>query len=152
MMRVFRAALLCCLAVAALAVAACGSNSEANDYVDQVNAVQTEFLNAMTDAASTPPANASQAGELISSMEDAFNTAAEDLQAISPPDDVADLHQQLIDKMSELGDKVAEVSDALKSGSQQQAQQAALELQDALLQAQTEVTDLTSQINDELGG
>jgi hypothetical protein len=149
-MRVLRAALLCCLTVAALALAACG-NSEQNDYVDQVNAVQTEFLNAMTAAASTPPTNPSQAGDLISSMEDAFNTAAEDLQAISPPDDVADLHQQLIDKMSELGDKVSEVGKALKSGNQQQAQQAAQELQDALLQAQTDVTDLTTQINDQLG-
>ena len=96
MNRALRAALLCFVAAAALALAACG-NSEQNDYVDQVNDVQNQFLDTMTQVASTPPTNPKEAGQLVSDMQDAFTTAADDLEGIEPPDDVADLHQQLID-------------------------------------------------------
>jgi Family of unknown function (DUF6376) len=152
MTRALRAALLCLAAVAALALAACGGDDESNDYVDDVNAVQNEFLDTMTEVASTPPTNPSQAGDVVSEMEDAFATAADDLEAIDPPEEVADLHDELVTTMSDLGTQVADLGESLTSGNPQQTAQAATELQAALTEAQTEVTSLTDQINEELGG
>lgn len=152
MTRALRAALLCLAAVAALALAACGGDDESNDYVDDVNAVQNEFLDTMTEVASTPPTTPAQAGDVVSEMEDAFSAAADDLEAIEPPEEVADLHDELITTMSDLGDQVAGLGEALTSGNPQQTTQAATELQASLTEAQTEVTSLTDQINEELGG
>jgi hypothetical protein len=151
MNRVLRAAMVAFALVAALALAACG-NEEQNDYVDEVNAVQNAFLDEMTAVAATPPTNASQAGDVVGRMQEAFTTAAEDFEGIDPPDEVAELHDELIATMSDLGDQIGQLQDALQSGNAQQAQQAAVELQSALAEAQTRVTELTDQINAEFEG
>ncbi len=150
MNRAMRAAMAVFVAVAALALAACG-NEEQNDYVDQVNDVQNAFLEEMTAVASTPPTNASQAGDVVARMQDAFTTAAEDFEGIDPPEEVTDLHDELTATMSDLGEQIGELKAALQGGAQQ-AQQAAVELQSALAEAETRVTELTDQINEELGG
>ena len=152
MTRALRAALLCLAAVAALALAACGGDESSDEYIDDVNAVQNEFLDTMTEVASTPPTNPAQAGDVISEMEAAFTTAADDLEAIDPPEDVADLHEELTTTMSDLGGQVADLGESLTGGNPQQTAQAATELQAALTEAQSEVTTLTDQINEELGG
>ena len=134
---------------AALAITACG-NDEENEYVDEVNGVQTAFLDEITAAASTPATNPSQVSDLVGAMQGAFDTAAADLGAVEPPEEVVDLHDELIATMSELGDQVGTVGEALQSGNAQEAQQAAIELQAALTESQTQVTELTDEINNQL--
>jgi hypothetical protein len=151
MNRVLRTTLLCFAAIAALAFAACG-NGEQNDYVDQVNEVQQSFLDQVTEAASTPATNPQQVGEMIAAMQDAFTTAADDLSAIDPPEEVTDLHAQLTSTMADLGDQVAEVGKALQGGNPAAAQQAALQLQSAITTSQEQVTQLIDDINAQLQG
>ena len=151
MNRVLRVALAAVVLVASLAFAAGCGNEEQNDYVDQVNDVQNAFLAEMTDAAEQPPpTNASQADALVSGMQDALNNAAADLEAIEPPDDVANLHDELVTTMSGLGDQLGELGDALQSGNPQQATQAASQLSTAVSTAQTDITTLIDEINSEL--
>lgn len=149
MNRVHRGGLAAAGVLAALAIAACG-NGEQNDYVDQVNEIQTTFLEDLTASASTPPTDAEGAGDLVAEMEGAFTTAADDLEAIDPPEEVADLHAELISSMSTLGEQVSGLGGALESGNPQQVQEAALELQGALTESESEVSSLITDINTQL--
>lgn len=150
-MSVLRLTLALLAAVAALAVAACG-NDEQNSYVDDVNAAQNEFLDSMTQAASQPPpTNAQQANALVSSMEDSLNAFADDLEGIEPPEDVADLHQELITTTTDVADEIGKLGKALQSGDPRRAAQAATQLSTVVTSAQGKFTSLIDQINTKLG-
>jgi hypothetical protein len=151
MTRALRAVLVAVAMIAALAFAAGCGNEEENDYVDDVNAAQQSFLDEMTTAASTTPTNPSQADQLIGDMQGAIDSFVSDLEGIEPPEDVADLHDELITTMSDIGDQIGELGDALTSGNPQQAAQAATQLTTAVSTAQTDVTSIIDQINSEFG-
>ena len=152
MTRVLRAALVAMAMIAALAFAAGCGNEEQNDYADDVNSAQESFLEEMTAAASQAnPANAGQADQLIGEMQGAIDSFVSDLEGIEPPEEVADLHDELITTMSDIGGEIGELGDALTSGNPQQAAQAAAQLTTAVSSAQTEVTSIIDQINAEFG-
>ncbi len=136
---------------AAGAIAAGCGNEEQNDYVDEVNSIQQEIADAATQAGSTPATNPQEAAEVGRQIADAFAQGAADLEAVDPPEEVADLHQQLIDQLSTVADDINNAADAFESGNAQQAQQAAVELQQSVTTAQTEVDSLIDQINSEFG-
>ncbi len=69
---------------------------------------------------------------------------------MEPPEEVAELHQQLVDQISQIADQVESAEDAFTSGSQQAASQAAIELQNAGTAAQTELDQIIGAINNEL--
>lgn len=139
---------------AASIAAGCGSDTEqANDYVDQVNTLQVELVDQVNDAVSgTPPADPEAAAEVATDLQGVFETSADDLAAIEPPTDVADLHQQLVGSVSDVGDQIAEAEQAFSSGDPQQAAQAALQLQSATTELQTELNGLIDEINAQLQG
>ena len=138
------------LLVAGALATGCG-NEEQNDYVDQVNEIQTQLVSDVTDATTgVTPTNAEQAAGLADDMAAVFNDAADQLEAVDPPDDVADLHQQLVDELRSIGDQVTEAADAFTKGSAQAAAQAALELQRATTESQTKLNGLVDQINSQL--
>jgi hypothetical protein len=152
MTRALRAALVAVAMIAALAFAAGCGNEEENDYVEQVNDAQQSFLDEMTAAASqAAPANASQADQLIGDMQAAIDSFVSDLEGIDPPEEVADLHDELITTMSDIGSQIGELGDALTSGNPQQAAAAATQLTTAVSAAQTDVTSIIDQINEEFG-
>ena len=149
MNRALRAAMVAFALVAALAIAACG-NEEQNDYVDQVNAAQTEFVDEMTAVAQAPPTSPGQIDQLITDMQSTIESFTGDLEGIEAPDDVADLHDQLITSMAEIGDQLGELSTGLQSGDPQELAAAATELAQVATKAQTDLTNLIAQINSEL--
>jgi hypothetical protein len=136
-------------AAVALAVAGCG-NGEKNDYVDKVNEIQNHLQTQATQAISEAPANPAQAGELVKKLQSLFADTADQLKAVDPPSDVADLHQQLVDKVREVSEQIGKVSDAFDSGNPQQIQQAATDLQTAISSSQTDLSSLIDQINEQL--
>lgn len=140
------------LAIAAVAVIAvgCGDVEEQNDYVEQVNALQNELVAEVTDAVSgTPPSNPRQAAAVAGELGDIFSASADDIEAVTPPEEVADLHAQLVETIREIADQIASAEDAFTSGNAQEAAQAATELQNATNSAQTELNSLIDQINAE---
>ncbi len=141
--------LIAIFAAAAL-VAGCG-NEEQNDYVDQVNSIQEEIATAATEATTSTPTNPKEAAQAGHAIADAFQAGADDLAAIDPPEEVADLHQQLTQQLSGVADDINNAADAFESGNAQQAAQAAVELQQSVTTAQTEVNSLIEQINTEFG-
>jgi hypothetical protein len=141
------------LAAAALALAACGSNDEANDYIDEVNSVQEGLVTEVTDAVSqAPPANPEAAAAVATDLETVFNDTADELEAIEPPDDVAELHDDLVAAVRDVGTRIGDAEQAFSSGNPQQAAQAALELQQATTDLQTELNTLIDDINEQLQG
>jgi hypothetical protein len=140
------------IAVAAIApvVAGCG-NEEQNDYVDEVNSLQTELVDRVTEAtAGSVPTTPQEAAEVAGQLAQVFADGADEFEAVSPPEEVADLHTQLVEQIRGIADQVEAAEEAFNSGNAQQASQAALDLQEAGNEAQTALNDLISQINDEL--
>jgi archaellum component FlaC len=136
---------------AAVAVAAGCGNGEQNDYVDQVNAIQTDIANAATEASSSAPTNPKEAAVVGHKIADAFEQGANDLADVTPPDEVADLHEQLTQELQSVADQINKAADAFESGNAQQAAQAATELQSSVTDAQTKVNSLIDQINSQFG-
>ncbi len=138
-------------AAVALAPTGCG-NAEKNDYVDKVNEIQNNLQTQATAAISSAPASPAQAGQLVKKLQGLFADAADQLAAVDPPSDVADLHQQLVDKVREVSDQIGKLADAFNSGNPQQIQQAASDLQTAISDSQGELSSLIDQINSQLQG
>jgi hypothetical protein len=140
------------LAVAAIAVSAAGcGNGEQNAYVDQVNALQTQLVDEVTAVTTPPPANAQEAAAIPGQLETAFTQMADDLEAVTPPSEVADLNDQLVTTIRDIAGQFADADAALSSGNAQQAQQALGDLQTSISQGQTELNSLIDQINSALG-
>jgi hypothetical protein len=138
------------IAAAAAIAAGCG-NEEQNNYVDEVNAIQTDIADAATEASTSAPSNPEEAADVGHQIADAFGQGADDLAAIDPPEEVADLHDQLTQELSQVADDINNAADTFESGNAQQAAQAAVELQQSVTTAQTEVNSLIEQINSEFG-
>ena len=137
-------------ATVALVAAGCG-NGEANDYVDEVNAIQTSLQTEAGEITAGAATNPNQIGEIASQLEEAFASAAEELEAVDPPEDVADLHAQLVDQVSGLGDQIGAAGDAIQNAnSPQEIQAAATELQTAASGAAGELDSLINEINSTL--
>ena len=136
---------------AGLIAAGCGDAEEKNDYVDQVNELQLAYVDDVTaavsgDAPSTPNGAAEAAGTLA----ELTNGVADDIEAVEPPEDVADLHQQLVDELRSVATQITDAEDAIANGNPQEAAQAATELQTAITGAQTELNSLINEINSTL--
>lgn len=135
----------------AIVAAGCGSVAEQNDYVEQVNAEQTQLLDSIGKIVSGPaPTNSQQAAEVAGNLSRAFATSADEIEAIEPPDNVAELHGQLVDGMRGLSDRLREAQHALAGGNAQRAAEAAADLQRETSKAQARIQDLIDRINAEL--
>ena len=130
--------------------AGCGSVDEQNAYVDQVNELRTELLSQVSElTSSATPSNAAQAAHLSGQLEEAYTSAADGLDAVEAPDEVADLHAQLVAGLRGIADQIDEAQRALNQATSVQAVQALTDLQTSVSQAETELADLIDQINAE---
>jgi hypothetical protein len=138
------------LAIATIAFlgAGCGSVDEQNAYVDQVNELRTELLSTVSDLTSSEtPNNAAEAADLSGRLEDAYASTADGLEAVEAPDEVADLHAELVAGLRGIADQIDEAQHALNQASAQRAVQALTDLQTSVSQSETELGDLIDQIN-----
>jgi hypothetical protein len=105
----------CLVAIAALAVTACGSSGTSrNDYVKQLNKAEAALqknLSGIGGAISDPKQAPAQLDAGGKAMED----AAADFQAITPPDDAKHAHGQFIDGLHKLADTFHGAAEQAKS-------------------------------------
>ena len=133
--------------------AGCGEDEEANDYVDQVNDLQLAYVGDVTDLVSgTPPTTPNASAEVAGELADLTQGLADDIAAVEPPSEVADLHDQLVTTLEDVTAQIRNAQETISSGNPQQAAQAANELQTATSEAQAELTNIIDQINQELQG
>lgn len=151
MNRVSRAALVVG-ATAALAVGAGCGNGEQNDYVGQVNDLQTRLGSDLADAGTSLDANDPKAAvKAIGSTQDLFSAYADDLEAIEAPDEVADLHDQLAQNARDTADRIASVEKAMTSGDADKMVRALQRLGPALQESDAQSSSLIDEINAEFG-
>ena len=108
--------ILALVAAATLGLAACdGDSAENNEYVDEVNAVSSQLL----DSVSSLPAGAGSPGQISSALNQVskqVGTAATDLAEIDPPEDVADLHDEIVADLETLEGEATEAANEVKAG------------------------------------
>jgi hypothetical protein len=141
-----------CVAAAAFTIAACGGDTEEkNDYVDQVNEVTTTLNEGLTEistgaAAATPE----EAAKVFADFGAELDTAAADIEAIDPPEDVADLHQQLVTEVEDLGATATNAADEIEQGGPAAVTGVATEFITEATTASTEVDSTITEINAKL--
>jgi len=146
-----RRPLVAALIAAALALGACGSDEEANDYVDQVNEIQSRLVEDVTETVSgDPPTDTEAAAEVAADLQSVFADTADELAQIAPPEDVVDLHDQLVRAIRGVGARIGEAEQTFADGTPQQAARAARELQSATTDLQSQLRTLIDDINTQL--
>ena len=138
------------LAIAALAVIGVGcGNDEQNDYVDEVNraadrARRRGHRRGLRRGADQP---AGRRRDRRRARSRCSPTAPSSSSRSSPPEEVADLHEQLVKQIDGIAEQVGAAEEAFTSGNAEEASQAALALQEASNQIQTDLNGLIDQIN-----
>src|SRR4051794_25435152 len=120
MTRLVRATLLITAILALVAAGGCGGSDTAssNDYVKDLNQVQTDFVNSISKATSSAGTGTPQekAKATFDSLDTSINKLISDLKGIDPPDKVKSLHQDLIDEMTQFQAQVKTAASTLASG------------------------------------
>jgi hypothetical protein len=139
------------LLAVALIAAGCGDTDEKNDYVDEVNQLQTDLVDQVTQATtSSTPTTQKEAADYAGKIGDIFSRSADDFAAVDPPEDVADLHQQLVEEIRSIAQDTKKAEQTLRTGSPQAAQRALADLQTAGTDAQNQLNSLIDEINADL--
>ncbi len=132
-MRSIRPFALACLAVLAIAVTACGS--ETNDYRKDVSEIQEKYVAQLQEQATTAsqniqsdPAAASASLEQLAATS---NKMADEVAAVDPPDDKQQLADQLVGAYRQLGTAALELKVAVTTGDVAKLQEAAQGFNDA---------------------
>jgi rRNA processing protein Gar1 len=133
-----------------LLVAGCGDGEEKDAYVAEVNTLQTELVEQVSTAAASIPSNQTEAAAYAGRIASVFGRAADRFAAVEPPDDVADLHAQVVEQIRSIAADSRKAERALRDGTPEQARKALVRLQDAATDAQNRLNMLIEEINSDL--
>ena len=144
-----------CVAVLSLAAAGCGGSdtSSKNDYVSSINKVQTDFANSLTSSASGTTSSSDPlagAKATFDKIDQGLTKVVANLKGIEPPDEVKDLHQDLIKEISDLDTEVKKVGTEVASGDLKKIAAAQTEFASAASKLQTQFGQTISEINNKL--
>ena len=150
-----RAAVIC-LAALALVATGCGSDTKAsNDYVKQVNKIQTDFLSDVQKvgngaSASTDPATAAK--KTFSDLSGAIEKFIADLKNVDPPDKVKELHNRLISQMNQVDSEFKQAGSSIDSKDSKTILAAQTKLATSVSSLETQLSKTISDINSKLQG
>ena len=108
---------LALIAAASLGIVACSDTAEKNDYVDEVNKVTSTLQSGLTEVGSGATANSpDQAAAVFEEFARQLGTATTDLEGITPPEDVADLQDEIVQNLRTLEADASGGADEIRSG------------------------------------
>src|SRR3954466_10231853 len=120
MTSLLRAVVICAAALSLVAAAGCGRDTkDSNDYVSDLNKVQTDFANSVQKVGTSSSAGsdpAAAAKKTFTDLNTAIDKVIADLKGIEAPDKVKDLHNELISEMEQFNSQVTAAADSLGSG------------------------------------
>jgi major membrane immunogen (membrane-anchored lipoprotein) len=164
MKNTIRTGLLAVVAVAAaLLLVACGgddsttSESTSSDtelsneeYSAEVQDVTSSFAGGFDELSqqAANPTSPEDFRDAVVGIQDRITQTVDELEAITPPADVADLHDQLIAVFADYRDGYDPIVEALDAEDQQALQEAATEIPNIVEDFQTTYQDLQSQFAD----
>ena len=90
------------LAVAGALLAGCSSADTKNDYVDTVNEIQTNALDAFNQAANSTPQNQEAMVEQLEAGESALAGAVDELESVEVPEEAEGSHPELVAGINDL--------------------------------------------------
>lgn len=135
------------LTASALLLAACGDDvEEKNDYVDALNAAQERYAEKATDLGTDPAKYDEQVRELTQSTDELID----EIEALDPPDEVQEQHDDIIAALKEFNSTVKPVLDDLGSDDPAVAGTAVQSLAAASTKFGTQFDQEINEINDEL--
>jgi hypothetical protein len=157
MTSLLRAAVVTMAALSLVVTTGCGSSDtkQSNDYVGAINKVQTDFANNVQKVGSSPSAGsdpAAAAKKTFSDLKTAIDKAISDLQGVTPPDKVKDLHNQLISEMKEFDTDVQAAGASLDSKNPTKILAAQSAFAKSAGTLGTRISQTISQINQKLHG
>ena len=144
------------LAVAGLAVSACGGDDERkarNDYVRQVNAAQAEFAQTVTTVSEriTNKSSSSEDRKTLQQFQKAIDDVVSDLRDIKEPDTVKSEHAQLVKAMSGFGAEIRKATLALSNPDTKTIEEAQRTIQRATQTVNVRIDQAIAAINSKLG-
>jgi hypothetical protein len=159
-MRVFRIAFVVLALFGLIAVAGCGSSDDSDstssealsneEYAQQIQTVLTDFGSSFSDLGTqiSNSDDADQFGNLVDQAEDEIQGAIDDLNAITPPADAQEGHDQMVAALENFSSKLTDVSEAADSGDNKALVQAAQSLQSAAVDFQTDLQQAAQSLQD----
>ena len=154
MTSLLRVAAICVAALALVAASGCGSDTkESNDYVSEINKVQTDFANSVQKVGTSSSAGsdpAAAAKKTFSDLSSAIDKVIADLKGIDAPDKVKDLHNDLISEMEQFNSQVKSAADSLSSKDPQAILKAQSEFASSASTLGTKISKTINDINAKL--
>jgi predicted RNA-binding protein with PIN domain len=145
------ASLLAALVFAlALLVGGCGQDEQANEYVDRVNAIQSDLVAEITALAADTPSSQEQAADYAREIAAIFSRAADRFAAVEPPQDVANMHAQVVEQIRAIATETRRAGRTLREGTPEEAQKALAKLEAISTHAQNRLNLLIDEINADL--
>lgn len=130
-------------------LAGCSDTDEKNEYVERINELQTEYQGEI--GAAGVPSSLAEVRELATTGAELDARLAADVAAVEPPDEVADLHAELVAALEESAATTAELEQVVTSTKNRQELQRAIAQADRNSQATiNEFNSLIDRINEEL--
>jgi ABC-type transporter Mla subunit MlaD len=109
---------LALLAAASLTLVACGGDTaEKNDYVDEVNKVTSTLQSGLTEVGSGATVDSpDQAAAVFEDFGEQLDAAVADLDGVSAPEDVAGLHDEVVENLRRLEDEATSAANEIRTG------------------------------------
>ena len=144
------------VALAALALGACGGDDEReakNEYVRQVNNTQNEFAQTVTTVSEriTKKSSSSQDRKTLQEFQTAIDDVVTDLRDIEVPDAVKSEHEQLVKAMSSFGAEIRKATRALRNPDAVTIAEAQRTIQGATQTVNVRIDQAIAAINSKLG-
>jgi hypothetical protein len=138
------AAVIAALMLSTALLVACGGDDDKETYAQDVEDVLTPLGDTLTSLGTdvSSSSDPKQLAEGIGEAEDAIESSIGDLEAITPPEGVEDVQNDLIDALQSFSDELATVREAAEKGDLAELQKAALNLPQAAADFQTQLTDI----------
>lgn len=147
--------MLLLIALAALALGACGGGDEReaqNDYVRQVNNAQSEFAQTVTTVSEqiTEKSSASDDRKTLQQFQTAISDVVTDLRDIDVPAAVKSEHEQLIQAMTTFGEEIEKSTTVLRNPDSRKIAEAQRTIQTATQTVNLRVEAAIAAINSKL--
>ena len=140
------------LGLAAAVLAGCSSSDTRNDYVDTVNQIQTDALQAVNQSTAAPPETKADIAEQLDAAEGILANAVAELEEVEVPEEAQAGHPELVAGIEEMRDLFARTAERVRSaGSSAEAFTELTELVAETATVGTEIDAAISQINQDLG-
>ncbi len=139
------------MAAAAFMVASCSSADTKNDYVDTVNEIQTNALEAFNQAAASTPRNKQAMVEQLEVGEAALADAVTQLEEVEVPEEAQDGHPALVAGIDDLRALFESTAADVQAAEGTEAFGAVTALASEGAVIGTEIDEAITRINEDLG-